>query len=46
MRSNIYLNGLDDLITTYNLALGDGTDISFDMGGYMMKYSMDSLKKK
>ncbi len=45
MRENISLNGLDDLITPYNLALGDGTDISFNMSGYMMKYSMDSLKK-
>jgi len=45
MRANISLNGLDDLITPYNLALGDGTDISFNMSGYMMKYSMDSLKK-
>jgi methyltransferase, FkbM family len=45
MRANIYLNGLNGLITPYNLALGDGTDISFNMGGYMINYSKDSSKK-
>jgi len=42
IRANISLNNLDDLITPYNLALGDGTDISFDIGGYMMNYSINS----
>ena len=45
MRANIYLNVLDELITTYNLALGDGTDINFDVDGYMMKNSPNSLKR-
>ena len=45
IRANISLNILDDFITPYNLALDDGTDISFDIGGYMMNYSINSFKK-